>query len=568
MAIPFNQLRFAGGSGPGTWGFEAFRSYPRNVRHRISSRFTDRNKACVLCQENKVTGLRGMAPGRNIELDPTVTARRIDTRDVFPSGPVVAGPTTGDVGLTARWGVTPNLTMSGAANPDFSQVEADVAQLDVNTRFALFYPEKRPFFLEGIDYFATPLQAVFTRTVADPSGGVKLTGKSGANAVGVFATRDWFNSFVLPSNQSSDFASTDDEVTGAVVRYRRDVATRSTVGLLYAGREAGPYHNRVVGPDAFVRISPSDSVRLQVLHSDTAYPASVAGPYGQKPGSFGGTAVFAEDEHASRTWVWYGAYQDLGRDFRADSGFVPRVDTREIDGGLQRRFWGRTGGWFTRAQVGLSGSRVEDHDGQLTDQSVAIRGYYQGPYQSEAQGGFSRNREVPPGHGLRSRPGQPHRVRAAQRRREGQSGPARRGRNRRGQRAQGDRLAAGSRRRVEAGQDVQSPGGAHLRAARRRGGMALHREPLSGPRRLPLRRAGVRARHRAVHRRVARSGPLHDAGGLREPPAVQPVPVLLQAESADRSAGGDSDNYSGLAGVTLAQTNRTFFFKVGYAWVM
>ncbi len=72
--------------------------------------------------------------------------------------------------------MTPNLILNATANPDFSQVEADVAQLDVNTRFALYYPEKRPFFLEGGDFFLTPIQAVFTRTVADPLWGTSSPG--------------------------------------------------------------------------------------------------------------------------------------------------------------------------------------------------------------------------------------------------------------------------------------------------------------------------------------------------------------------------------------------------------
>ncbi len=93
------------------------------------------------------------------------------------------GPAKGEVGVTARWGISAGTTVTGTVNPDFSQVEADVAQLDVNTRFALFYPEKRPFFLEGLDYFSTPEQAVFTRTVADPSGGLKAVGKQGAQHV-------------------------------------------------------------------------------------------------------------------------------------------------------------------------------------------------------------------------------------------------------------------------------------------------------------------------------------------------------------------------------------------------
>ena len=183
VALPLKQLRFQAGAAVQTWGFEAFRSWPRNVRHRLSSQPRDRDKGCLLCQENKITGFEGLAQGRNVELDPTATFSRTDQRlrrRRTPGSRAVRARAMS--GLTGRWSVTPNLTLNGTVNPDFSQVEADVAQLDVNQRFALFYPEKRPFFLEGVDFFTTPVQTVFTRTVADPTFGAKLTGKQGANA--------------------------------------------------------------------------------------------------------------------------------------------------------------------------------------------------------------------------------------------------------------------------------------------------------------------------------------------------------------------------------------------------
>jgi hypothetical protein len=133
-------------------------------------------------------------------------------------------------GVTARWSLTPNMVLNGTLNPDFSQVEADVAQLDVNTRFALFFPERRPFFLEGADFFLTPMNVIFTRTVADPSAGAKLTGKEGPHAVGFFVTQDQVNNLIFPSNQASRSTSLDEEVTAGVLRYRRDVGANSTVG--------------------------------------------------------------------------------------------------------------------------------------------------------------------------------------------------------------------------------------------------------------------------------------------------------------------------------------------------
>ncbi len=406
IAFPLKQLRFPGGGGEQTWGFEAFRSWPRNVRHRITSNYRDRNKGCLLCQENKIGGLAGLAPGRNIELDPTATFSRTDAREPSTDSSLTAGHLDAAGGLTARWSVTSNLTLNGTVNPDFSQVEADVAQLDVNTRFALYYPEKRPFFLEGLDYFTTPVTAVFTRTVADPYGGVKLTGKQGANAIGVFATRDRLNNLIIPSNEGSSSASLDEGTTGTVFRYRRDVGAGSTVGALYSGRESKDYHNRQVGLDTFIRLNPSDFLRVQYIRSDTQYPAGIAADYGQPGNGFGGDAAWVDYQHVGRRWVWFGNYEAYGRGFRSDSGFVPRVDYRNLYGQVQRRFWGTANSWFTTISAGIRGWRTTKTDWTLTDQTVAPFIDYEGPLQTTFS--FNAARDIVVYQGVRYEYGRPN----------------------------------------------------------------------------------------------------------------------------------------------------------------
>ncbi|HEV8631316.1 MAG TPA: DUF5916 domain-containing protein [Thermoanaerobaculia bacterium] len=392
VAIPFKQIRFPGTSGEQTWGIELGRSWPRNQRHRMSDHMTDRNRGCGFCQFNKYSGFSGLRPGRNLELDPTLTGRRTDTRTPFPAGDLDAGKEKLEGGLTARWGVTPNVSVGAAANPDFSQVEADAAQLAVNERFALFFPEKRPFFLEGSDFFATPIQAVFTRTVVDPQWGLKATGKVGPHAGGVFVTQDHVNSFLIPSNQSTDFGFLDQQVTAGVLRYRRDVLKRSTVGVLYAGRQGhGGYHNRVAGLDGFFNFSDTDNVSVQYLRSDTGYPRAVAADFGQPLGSFRGDGWEVAYNHFSRNWVGNLFLQDLNEGFRADSGFVPRVDVRTADGTLIRRFWPRQGARWTRLDLGAELLRSENHHGDLTDEGEYLFGTFLGPWQSTA--GLTLGRE-------------------------------------------------------------------------------------------------------------------------------------------------------------------------------
>ena len=383
IALPLKQLRFPSGEQVHTWGFEAFRSWPRNVRHRMSSQRRDRNTACLLCQENKITGFNDLSQGRNLEFDPTATFARTERTDPNGGGSATERDTHSDAGLTARWSMTPSMTFSGTLNPDFSQVEADVAQLDVNQRFALFYPEKRPFFLEGIDFFSTPAQAVFTRTIADPYFGAKLTGKQGANAIGVFVTRDRINNLVFPSNQGSSATTLDDDVTSVVGRYRRDIGQGSTVGVLYAGREGDTYHNRQLGGDAFWRISQSDSLRVQLIRSDTQYPAATAAEFTQPSQAFAGNALYMDYLHRTRRWIANAFFESYDVGFRSDTGFIPRVDLRNGFGEVRRRWQRGAGAWFNIVDVGVRGWRTTDASWTLTDQTVAGFVNYTGPYQSE-----------------------------------------------------------------------------------------------------------------------------------------------------------------------------------------
>jgi hypothetical protein len=394
VAIPLSQLRFHSSAGPQTWGFSAERSWPRDARHRMTSHPRSRNVNCILCQFNKLTGFEGITPGRNIEIDPTFTAGRTDTMDPadFPNGALDRGKVDAQPGVTAKWGITPDLILNAAANPDFSQVEADVAQLQINRRFALFYPEKRPFFLEGADFFLTPVQAVFTRTVADPLWGTKLTGKTGRTALGFFADQDEITNLVFPSNQGSAQASLGQDAFGGVFRLRQDVGRMSTLGVLYTGRVGRDYSNHVAGTDGFLRLDEKNSITFQFLHSETAYPEALALSYGQKEGCFGGNALNFSFRHATRSWIVDLNYEDLSPGFRADSGFVPRVDTRDISADVFRQIWGKPKSWYNYIRLGVAGEFVYDHSGNLTDRGFVLGFLVQGNLETQlnVHGIFSR----------------------------------------------------------------------------------------------------------------------------------------------------------------------------------
>ncbi|HSN86399.1 MAG TPA: DUF5916 domain-containing protein [Thermoanaerobaculia bacterium] len=383
MAIPFSSLRFQRSAGEQTWGIGPFRAYPRSLRHQIVAHPVDPNDNCFVCQAPKVTGFEGVEPGRNVQLDPTLTAQQTDRVRNFPDGSLESGDAEADLGLTARWGITPNLTLSGAINPDFSQVEADAAEFDVNTQFALFFPEKRPFFLEGADFFDSPFDVIYTRTVADPSWGVKLTGKEGKNAIGFFATQDDRTNLLLPGDQSSRTASLEDvETTDAALRYRRDLGAFSSVGAIVTHREGGDYFSSLAGIDGRWRPTASDVVTLQALGSRTEYPDGFAAALGLPQGQLEGSAWRAGYDHNSRNWSVYARVEDVDEEFRADLGFLPKVGYSLGLAGLERTWRPAKKSWYSSLFAGADWDRTEGEDGTVLEEEVEAWIGFRGPLQS------------------------------------------------------------------------------------------------------------------------------------------------------------------------------------------
>jgi uncharacterized protein DUF5916 len=393
IAVPFASLRFPRGGGEQTWGLHVTRYQPRSVQRQLSLRPIDRSNNCFLCQEGQLTGFEGVRTGLNLELDPTLTATRSDEREPFPDGPMRQGALGGDLGITTRFTPVPDLTLSAAVNPDFSQVEADTAQLKINTRFALYYPERRPLFLEGADFFQTRLNTIYTRTVADPSWGAKLVGKGGPNALGVVVAQDRITNLILPANQESRSTSLDQEATSSIVRYRRDVGASSTLGALLTDREGSGYSNRVLGVDGMFRLSERDTLNAQALVSRTEYPAAVAAAFDQPDGLFRGSALNFGYQHQSKDWNWGVSGSDLGRNLRVDTGFIPRVDTRSAGASVERVVWGDPQGALIRTSFGASLYRNEDHDGLLTDELKSVFFRWDGPRQSGLSVDLNRTSE-------------------------------------------------------------------------------------------------------------------------------------------------------------------------------
>jgi len=392
MKIPLSQLRFPKRDGKQSWGIDVLRMYPREHRYRLANNALDRNINCYLCQFEKIEGFEDAEPSKDLEITPTLTASQVDTTDSPGVVPLQSGDAEFETGVSIAWGITPGLTANLTINPDFSQVEADAAQLDVNNQFALFFPETRPFFLEGADYFRTPIRAVFTRTVADPSVGAKLTGKSGNNTFGVFVTQDEVTNLIFPGAFDSDSESFDEENNAFVGRYSRSFGESSSVGGLVTVRNGEGYHNYVGGLDMRWKISDQHDIRLQYLSSDTQYSTDVAIEFDQPLSAFDGTAAFASYDYNSRNWFAYLRHQDRSAGFRADSGFVPRVDISQQVIGLGHNWYGDEDDWYTQLQLSADWDIAHDDTGRMIERETEFNFRIRGPMQSRIHmGGLTRD---------------------------------------------------------------------------------------------------------------------------------------------------------------------------------
>jgi hypothetical protein len=329
IRIPFSTLRYPRADVQ-HWNILLYRNYPRDFRYQIFSAKLPRDENCFVCHSNPLAGLTGLPRGGNIIAAPYVTLKEEGVPRDGVGGDLVNKPVKLDGGLDVKW--TPNAVtaIDGTLNPDFSQVESDVTQLSINQRFAVFYPEKRPFFLEGIDLFATPIQAVYTRTITAPSWGARVTGRLGSTSYTALVTEDkGGGSVILPGPNGSDFADQDFKSFAAVGRVRHEFGN-SFASLLVADREVqGGGYNRVIGPDFQWRPTPSDTLRGQLLLSASETPnrPDLAAEWDGR--RLSGHAADVSASHSNATFDIYGEVKDFGKEFRADDGFVPQVGFRE-----------------------------------------------------------------------------------------------------------------------------------------------------------------------------------------------------------------------------------------------
>jgi hypothetical protein len=361
IEIPFSTMRFQSSQDVQQWGADFLRFQPRGQRHRISANKLDRNVPCYLCQIGRVRGFAGIHPGSNLEVNPTVTMRYTQQRP-GANLPFQSEGLKFDPGVDVKWGPSPNMTLSATINPDFSQVEADSGQLDVNNTFALFFPEKRPFFLEGADYFATPNQLVYTRNVNDPDLGLRVTGRSGPQTYGVFVARDTVTDLLRPGVNGSFLTRYDGASNDGAFRYRYDANKELSIGAIATLRSGNNYRNILEGVDTRWQKG-KHTVTAQWMHTSTDDPQTDFA----EAASFTGDAYTFEYDYSTREWFGFVARNHFDDGFRADLGFIGQVGYQQDLIGLTRHWWADSDALFNHVTLNARWRNSRTSDGTLLE---------------------------------------------------------------------------------------------------------------------------------------------------------------------------------------------------------
>jgi hypothetical protein len=324
LRIPFKSLRYQSQSQQ-DWGIHITRLVPQQG---IEDSWAParRDEASFLSQSGRLKNLTGLRRGLVLDLNPIATTRLDGQPSAGGWGYDASRP---EFGMNLRWGITPNLTMNGTINPDFSQVESDAGQFSFDPRQALFFPEKRPFFLDGIEQFATPNNLIYTRRVVAPIAATKVTGKIGGRTN---------LAYLAAVDDESLSASGTDHPVFNILRVQRDVGAKSRAALVYTDRIDGDRSNRVVSSDARFVWKDLYSLTLQGALSRTASTGvDATAPLWQ--------GVFAR---AGRRFGLRYTVRGVDPEFRAAAGFISRTGVASANFNHQVITYGKPGGVLER----------------------------------------------------------------------------------------------------------------------------------------------------------------------------------------------------------------------------
>jgi len=338
FSIPFKSLRFSHAPQQ-TWGVALYRVILRKSEYDYWPYLTQRVEGLTQ-QFEPVGGLENVSPGRNMQFIPygLLAGNHYLNQPVLSSvGPPPSFQDTFEhrAGLDAKLVVKDALTFDVTLNPDFSQVETDDPQVTINQRFAVLFPEKRPFFIENAGFFQTPVNLFFSRQIQDPQFGARMTGKAG----------DWTLGALLIDDRQPGLnqlpGEYDTRALDGVVRVAREFGKQSYIGAFASSRDFADTSNRLVSLDARIKFSPNWVADFQAAHSWTRQdinlpqlcqqfdaPPQIT-PNPANASSQQGNSLYWDISYTGRKLYLLSEYNDFSPGFCAELGFIPRVDIRQ-----------------------------------------------------------------------------------------------------------------------------------------------------------------------------------------------------------------------------------------------
>ncbi len=389
MAIPFKSLRYPS-SRTHRWGFQIARRI-RGKDETVVWSPMSRDVSGLLPQMGVLDGLSDLSTSRNLEILPTATAIRVDSLDRSSGG--LNNEAQPEGGVNLKYGVTSNLTLDVTYNPDFSQIESDRPQIEVNQRFPLFYPEMRPFFLEGQEIFNMPgpVNFVHTRTIVDPRYGGKLTGKVGNTTMGVLVANDEAPGNLGDAYRDSDFryGKTADVIIG---RVRYDLYAESHLGAIVTDREFLGGYSRLGGLDGNFRLNDATSVGFRAITSQNRD----CGTWGAEgcQGAFDDTAGNMFDvglRSNGRNLTYFLAGYTIDPEFDTAVGFVRRRDIKAGTGNVGYRWWPES--WLINWGPSFNYTRNWNFENVLEDEMANAGVNFSFAKNIRVNAGYSRDME-------------------------------------------------------------------------------------------------------------------------------------------------------------------------------
>ncbi len=377
--IPFSSIAYDKNSTT-PWSLLVMRNMTRDQRYRMYSGAVTRATTCNLCFSDPIEGLSNLPSAMNWSATPQLVARRL-REDV--AGSTHKQTHSRDLSLDLKFRPTSAMTIDATLNPDFSQIELDSPQLSGNTRFSLFVPEKRPFFLEGADIFRTLFNAISTRSIANPDAGLRYTQRDADRDFSMLTTRDAAGGLVLiPHTYYTAYANSPVTSTATDARANFRLGALS-LGMVATDRTYAQDRgaNRVIGPDFIWQMDRNQLMRGQLLMSTTTAHADAAGNL-VRGASRDGHAAYFDWFQGDDAWAFSTNLREISKDFRSDNGFFSQVGYRSVNAEVQKKFGRR--GVLNELNLFVGGEYKLDSEGRIISKVISPGVRLAGPYDSSA----------------------------------------------------------------------------------------------------------------------------------------------------------------------------------------